>query len=93
LLENAFAHGGGVDVTLEAARRDSRVAVSVSDAGPGLPETLHGRLTRAETGANGLGLSIVAAVAEGHGGSAVADATPTGGARVTIDVPNGGVHP
>jgi signal transduction histidine kinase len=93
LLENAFAHGGGVDVTLAATRRDSRVVVSVSDAGPGLPKRLHGRLTRAETGAGGLGLSIVAAVAEGHGGAAVADATPAGGARVTIDVPDGGGHP
>ena len=90
LLDNAFAHGSGADVTLRASCVDGRVAVSVSDAGPGLPPALHGRLARADSGAEGLGLSIVAAVAEGHDGFAVAGASETGGARVTIDVPNGG---
>lgn len=88
LLDNAFAHGGGVDVTLRASCVDHRVAVSVSDAGPGLPPQLHRRLTRADGGTEGLGLSIVASVAEGHGGFAAADAPPSGGARVTIDVPD-----
>jgi two-component system OmpR family sensor kinase len=93
LLENAFAHGAGADVTLRARCTDHRLAVSVSDAGPGLPADLQGQLARAETGANGLGLSIVAAIAEGHGGFAAAEATPTGGACVTIDVPDGTGHP
>lgn len=93
LLENAFAHGGGLDVALRATCADGRVSVSVSDTGPGLPPELQGRLERAETGVDGLGLSIVAAVAEGHGGFAVAEAAPAGGARVTIDVPDGTVHP
>ena len=88
LLDNAFAHGGGADVTLSASCVDHRVAVSVSDTGPGLPAELHRRLTRADGGAEGLGLSIVASVAEGHGGFAVADAPASGGARVTIDVPD-----
>jgi signal transduction histidine kinase len=89
LLDNAFAHGAGADVTLRASRVDHRVAVSVSDAGPGLPPRLQRRLARADTGEGGLGLSIVAAIAEGHGGFAVADAVPSGGARVTIDLPDG----
>lgn len=88
LLDNAFAHGGGADVTLRASCVDHRVAVSVSDAGPGLPPELRRRLTQADGGAEGLGLSIVASVAEGHGGFAVADAPASGGARVTIDVPD-----
>lgn len=88
LLDNAFAHGGGRDVQLHASCADHRVAVSVSDAGPGLPADLHRRLTRADGGAEGLGLSIVASVAEGHGGFAVADESASGGARVTIDVPD-----
>ena len=88
LLDNAFAHGGGVDVTLHAACVDHRVAVTVSDAGPGLPAELRRRLVRTDGGADGLGLSIVAAVAEGHDGFAVAAAAPSGGAQVTIDVPD-----
>lgn len=88
LLDNAFAHGGGADVTLRASCADHRVAVTVSDAGPGLPPELHRRLTRADGGAEGLGLSIVASVAEGHGGFAVGDGPASGGARVTIDVPD-----
>lgn len=88
LLDNAFAHGGGADVALRASCVDHRVAVSVSDTGPGLPAELHRQLTRADGGAEGLGLSIVASVAEGHGGFAVADAPASGGARVTIDVPD-----
>ncbi|MDT4916981.1 MAG: hypothetical protein QOH89_1681 [Pseudonocardiales bacterium] len=87
LLDNAFAHGAGADVTLRAVCVDHRVSVSVSDAGPGLPAALLGRLGRADSGVNGLGLSIVAAAAEGHGGVAVADAVPSGGARVTIELP------
>jgi signal transduction histidine kinase len=88
LLDNAFAHGGGAEVTLRATCIGDRVAVSVGDAGPGLPPELHGRLARADGGGEGLGLSIVASVAEAHGGFATADRSPSGGARVTIDVPD-----
>jgi signal transduction histidine kinase len=86
LLDNAFQHGRGTDVTLRGSCVDHRVTVSVSDAGPGLPSSLNGRLSRLD--GTGLGLSIVAAVAEGHGGSAVAGASPSGGALVMIDVPD-----
>lgn len=89
LLDNAFAHGGGADVTLRAACSDHRVTVSVSDAGPGIPGKSHRRLTRADGAAESLGLSIVASVAEGHGGFATAGCGVPGGAVVTIDVPNG----
>lgn len=88
LLDNAFAHGAGANVTLRAARVDHRVAVSVRDSGPGLPAELHRRLGRTDTGADGLGLSIVAAVAEGHGGYALAGNAASGGAQVTIEVPD-----
>jgi signal transduction histidine kinase len=89
LLDNAFAHGGGADVTLRAECVDHRLAVSVSDAGPGPPPGLPRLLTRADSAEHGLGLSIVAAVAEAHGGSArIEDRSPTG-TVATIDVPNG----
>jgi two-component system sensor histidine kinase MprB len=70
-------------------------AVVVHDQGPGIPsgdrevvfERFH-RLdaTRGRPG-SGLGLSIVRQVADAHGGSAWADASPDGGAAVGFRVP------
>lgn len=91
LLDNAFRHGGGTAVMLRAATMDQQLALRVSDAGPGLAEHLLGRLSRADSGADGLGLSIVAAIAEAHGGYAEAGNEPEGGGtRITIVVPNDG---
>jgi signal transduction histidine kinase len=95
LLENAIRqtrHGGVVRVS--AQRLDGVVRFVVADRGPGFspdllarafePFTRGGVETAAPTGA-GLGLSIVRAVAEAHGGSAAAENTADG-ARVTLDV-------
>ena len=87
LLDNAFRHGTGADVTLRAECSDHRVALSVSDAGPGIPAK---RLARSDIGADGLGLSIVAAVAQAHDGYAETSTGATGGATVTIVVPTDG---
>jgi two-component system OmpR family sensor kinase len=89
LLANARLHtpvGTKVTVTLE---RDPDAAVlSVHDDGPGVPEDVQPgvfeRFTRAEHrrrpgasgGGAGLGLSIVAAVAEAHGGSVGLESRP-----------------
>jgi two-component system OmpR family sensor kinase len=93
LLDNAFRHGSGAAVTLEAECTDHRVDVTVTDAGPGLPGQLRRRLSRSDTGADGLGLSIVAAVAQAHGGYAEASNAPSGGASVTIVLPTLRTHP
>lgn len=83
LLDNALRHtpaGGRVDV---AVRRDgSRVALTVSDTGTGLTEeeTAHvfdrfftGDPSRSRLGGgSGLGLTIVRAIVEAHGGSVTA---------------------
>jgi two-component system OmpR family sensor kinase len=60
--------------------------VSVSDDGPGVPESLQGsvfnRFTRGDdsrnraAGSTGLGLSIVDAVAKSHGGNVELASTP-----------------
>lgn len=95
ILENAIraAPRGGM-VRLTARRLDGRATFVVDDNGPGFRPDLLSRAfqpftrgdaeTAGSTGA-GLGLSIVQAVAEAHGGSAVAENTPYG-ARVTLEV-------
>jgi signal transduction histidine kinase len=67
----------------------------VRDHGAGIPEQQLGRIferfARAEVGrgveGSGLGLSIVAAIAAGHGGRARAENAADGGARVVIELP------
>jgi signal transduction histidine kinase len=76
LLDNALKYGGG-EVRLSAHQRDGRAALEVSDTGPGIPETereaVFDRFVRLEpsrsTPGNGLGLSLVRAVARLHNGT------------------------
>src|SRR5918912_678248 len=89
LAENALRHGKGA-VRLEARPVDGRVELHVRDEGAGLPPEFvpraFQRFSRLDesraTGGAGLGLAIVDAIAEAHGGSARAD-----GADVWISVP------
>jgi signal transduction histidine kinase len=79
LLDNAgkfTPRHGAVSLSL-AADGDQRIAITVADDGPGIPEAEHaqaierfyrGDASRGTSGV-GLGLSIVAAVARLHGGS------------------------
>lgn len=77
LIENAikFSDGSG-EITLALARKDQSVSLSVGDRGPGIPEEARGqvlnRFFRLEssrsTAGSGLGLSLVSAVAQLHGG-------------------------
>jgi two-component system OmpR family sensor kinase len=98
LLVNARLHtppGTPVHVSL---RRDRHVArLVVADEGPGLPPDVAARVferfyrgdparTRAR-GGSGLGLSIVAAVAEAHGGRVRVDTAPGAGARFIVELP------
>ncbi len=90
LVSNALRYGQGT-ITISAAPSDGRVWLSVSDEGTGFaPEFVakaFDRFTRAEssrsTRGTGLGLSLVQAVAEAHGGTATIT-----GSRVTLDLPN-----
>lgn len=86
-------------VALTAVRRDDgSIDISVSDNGPGIPETekplvterfYRGAASRASAGA-GLGLSLVAAVTRLHGGSfSLADAHPGLTATITLPPPAG----
>jgi two-component system, OmpR family, sensor kinase len=98
LLANVRAHtdpDAAVSVTL--ARSDDVARIRVADAGPGLSDDQAAQVferfyradsSRARTsGGAGLGLSIVSAVTEAHGGRATASAAPGGGAAFTIELP------
>lgn len=94
LVENALRHGAG-SVGLQAAAENGTLELSVTDHGPGFPLEFLGRafdrFSRAEaardTPGTGLGLTIVAAIAQAHGGNATACNQPGGGACVTLELP------
>ena len=76
LLDNALKYGGG-EVKLSAHQHDGRAELEISDSGPGIPEeereAVFDRFVRLEpsrsTPGNGLGLSLVRAVARLHNGT------------------------
>ena len=99
LVENAVNYSPESGRIELAARVDSeRVALTVSDQGPGLPESDLGRVferfyrvdtSRArDAGGTGLGLSIVKHLVELHGGHVHAANRPAGGAIFTIALPH-----
>jgi two-component system, OmpR family, sensor kinase len=96
LVENALRYGRG-DVVLHAAASGDAVELHVRDGGQGFPAEFiaqaferFARADRARSrGGAGLGLAIVAAIAEAHGGSAGARNVPRGGADVWIRLPVG----
>jgi two-component system, OmpR family, sensor kinase len=92
LIDNALRHGGG-DIRLAARERNGAVQIEVSDRGPGFPPELapraferfaRGDAARTRGGA-GLGLAIVSAIAEAHGGTA--EVVPGEGVTVRISLP------
>lgn len=96
LVDNALRHTPrGGEVELRAERDGSRLRIVVSDSGTGFPEDLLDRafepFARAdddrEGDGAGLGLTIVRAVAESHGGSATARNLSGVGASVELDLP------
>jgi signal transduction histidine kinase len=89
LVSNAFRYGEGT-IRIIATGTDERIRLAVSDAGPGFPadfvDQAFDRFTRADTSrttrGTGLGLALVQAVAEAHGGTASIT-----GPQVTLDLP------
>ncbi|TMK98823.1 MAG: HAMP domain-containing protein [Actinobacteria bacterium] len=94
LVDNALRHGGGKRITITARLERSVVEIEVLDSGSGFPPSVLGTAfdpfargpaapQNGEVGA-GLGLAIVRAVAQAHGGQATAENVEGGGARVRI---------
>ena len=95
LIENAVRHGPSdnvIDIDLRPERGD-RISLSVSDAGPGIPEAHRQEalerftsLAR-NTAGSGLGLAIVRAVAESHGADLRLGTSTSRGLRVALSFP------
>lgn len=95
LLRNAAVHTpSGTPVHLGSRISDDSVELWVRDEGPGVLEAdrerIFDRFARAElhrTEGAGLGLAIVAAIAEGHGGTVRLDPADPSGCIFTISLP------
>jgi len=100
LLRNAIDHtpeGTPVEIVLAGAART--VLLEVRDHGPGInaenADQLFERFWREgesrsrQTGGAGIGLAVVAAVAEVHGGKASAENSPEGGAVFRVELARG----
>jgi signal transduction histidine kinase len=95
LVENAVAYGHKADVRITDT--SDGYEVLVEDEGPGIPENdrqrvfepfvrLEGSRNEA-TGGTGLGLTLVKAIAEGHGGAVLLEDRPGGGLRARMHLP------
>ena len=102
LLDNAIKYtppGGSVGVLAE--RRGDRLAVDVTDTGPGIPAEARERIferfvrlepARGDAGARsgaGLGLAIARWIAEAHGGRLELRRSGPGGSTFTVTLPAG----
>ncbi|NTV95967.1 MAG: two-component system sensor histidine kinase KdbD [Thiobacillus sp.] len=98
LLENAAKYtppGSLIEIT--AHNEADRVAIAVSDNGPGLPpgkeNILFEKFARGQeespVSGVGLGLAIVRAIVQAHKGTVHAENRPEGGARFVITLPAG----
>jgi two-component system phosphate regulon sensor histidine kinase PhoR len=97
LVENAVNYSPErADIRVEARQLNGRVAITVSDSGPGIPPSDLSRVferfyrvdkARSRPGGMGLGLAIVRHLVELHGGRATAENRPEGGARFTVTLP------
>ena len=96
LLDNALKfgpEGGRIVVTAFAGER--RATIWVDDNGPGVPENARERIfeafVRLESSArktgSGIGLAVVRGVARRHGGLVRMIESPSGGARVEVQLP------
>jgi len=99
LVDNAAKYGpADGTVEIDARASDGRLEVDVSDRGSGIPHQQLGRVFERfyrldgggrdrTTGGAGLGLSIAAAIVEGHGGQIAATRRAGGGTTISITLP------
>ena len=102
LVENAVRYGE--EAAISASRRPDAVEVCIGDRGPGIPRAFRERVfepffrlelsRNRETGGTGLGLAMVRAVLQRHGGAILLEDRPGGGCLVRVTLPlHGSVPP
>ncbi|MFZ4856637.1 MAG: sensor histidine kinase [Desulfuromonadaceae bacterium] len=97
VVENGirYNHKGGEVCIIASLKENGQVAIEVTDTGIGIRseerEKIFERFYRAASARNsdgsGLGLSIVKAIIEGHGGCVVLDSEPGHGSTFTLTLP------
>lgn len=98
LVENTVKYGPeGGQVQISASLEGETAIITVADQGPGIPQELRERVFEPffrvdsarsrQSGGTGLGLALVRAIAELHGGSVSAEEAPMGGVRFTLKIP------
>lgn len=102
LLDNAIRYnrpGGTVHVHVGPSNMGNRMTVRVTNTGMFIPADEVDRLRQPferlgrHGSGSGLGLSIVQAVAEAHGGTVRVEARDEGGLDVVVSLPGGGAEP
>jgi signal transduction histidine kinase len=98
LVENAVAYGRKAEVRIIECQ--SAYEILVDDDGPGISDDDKSRVfepfvrlessRNADTGGSGLGLTLVRAIAQGHGGAVVLENRPEGGLRAKLRLPREG---
>ncbi|HUE06756.1 MAG TPA: HAMP domain-containing sensor histidine kinase [Acidimicrobiales bacterium] len=99
LLANVRAHTPeGTTTKVRVDQIGDQAEIEVRDTGPGMPgdeaNRIFERFYRSDpartrtSGGSGLGLSIVAAIVEAHGGTVTASSAPGEGMTVTVRIPN-----
>jgi two-component system osmolarity sensor histidine kinase EnvZ len=96
LVNNAQRHGSHIWLTALPGR--GAVDIIIDDDGPGIPAEQREAVFRSffrldpsrniATGGVGLGLTIARDVARGHGGDLTLEASPQGGLRARLHLPN-----
>ena len=98
LLENAVKYSPiGSTVCVLARQVDDLCQIEVTDQGPGIPPEYRQRIFEPffrvddarsrQQGGTGLGLALVRAAAEAHGGAVCVEGSPAGGSRFLLELP------
>ena len=93
LLENAVRYSPkDKPIIIDVSSADSKVILSVSDSGPGVPAEQRERVFElfhkdSDRGHTGLGLAIAKAFVSAHGGDITANSSESGGARFSFALP------
>jgi signal transduction histidine kinase len=95
LVENAVAYGHRAEVQIQET--SAAYEILVEDEGPGIPDGEQDRVfepfvrletsRNSETGGTGLGLTLVKAIAQGHGGGVTLENREAGGLRARLTLP------